>query len=295
MSDTTDENFNARHPDSVFNAQYPYNQSTITRSGHEIHINDTPGSESIKIAHTKGSYVEIGPSGETTMVSVDKAYHYYNDGFTETVDGHKDLKIEGGYNINTGDSGINQCTSGDMTVTAGGEIIIGSSETVHIHSNDDLSLTTEGDLVSQISGSVYSTAQGESIETLVGSKTINALGDIALTTLGGASIAGVTGVAINGGTDVSIFGGVDVSVSAAGIVEIVSPVAIKLSVGPAGAPVSSIVLTPAGIIITSPTVTINGGVTTINSAGATNINSGGVTDINSAGIISMIAPLVSII
>ena len=59
---------NRRHPESTFEATYPYNQSTITRSGHEIHINDTPEKESLRVAHTKGSYVEIDKDGRTSPI-----------------------------------------------------------------------------------------------------------------------------------------------------------------------------------------------------------------------------------
>ena len=44
---------NEKHPDSTYAAQYPYNSSTVTKSGHEIDIDDTKGAERIKIAHTK--------------------------------------------------------------------------------------------------------------------------------------------------------------------------------------------------------------------------------------------------
>ena len=104
---------NNRHPDSDFNAQYPYNQSTLTRSGHEIHINDSPGSESLKIAHRKGTYVEINQDGRWIQTVVEKGYNYYKDGLTETVDGHKDIKIAGNLNSNV-DNSINDVVGGTI-------------------------------------------------------------------------------------------------------------------------------------------------------------------------------------
>ena len=89
MSDTN----NRRHPPSTFEAEYPYNQATVTRGGHEFHINDTPDKESLRIAHTKGSYVEIDKDGRTVVNSIGKAYYYMCDGFTTSVDGHHDLLV----------------------------------------------------------------------------------------------------------------------------------------------------------------------------------------------------------
>jgi hypothetical protein len=115
---------NRRHPESTFEATYPYNQSTITRSGHEIHINDTPEKESLRVAHTKGSYVEIDKDGRTVINSVGKAYYYMCDGFTTTVDGHYDLKVKGVMNVNV-DGSVNEQTAGNRYTSAGGEYTVG--------------------------------------------------------------------------------------------------------------------------------------------------------------------------
>ena len=69
MSDTNNNN---RHPDSIAHAEYPYNQSTVTRSGHEFHVNDTPGHESIREAHTTGTMREINKDGDQINVVVGK-------------------------------------------------------------------------------------------------------------------------------------------------------------------------------------------------------------------------------
>jgi hypothetical protein len=132
------DNFNAKHPDSVFQAEYPYNQSTVTRSGHEIHVNDTPGNESLKISHTKGSYVEIDSYGRWVQVVADKAYNYYKDGFSETVDGHKDVKVHGAYNLNV-DNSTNEVTKGNNYKGVGGDynIIVGGTQYNHVGANKD--------------------------------------------------------------------------------------------------------------------------------------------------------------
>jgi hypothetical protein len=48
-----------RLPDSSFKAQYPWNATHVSRSGHEFHVDDTPGAERIRQAHRTGSYWEL--------------------------------------------------------------------------------------------------------------------------------------------------------------------------------------------------------------------------------------------
>jgi hypothetical protein len=122
MSDNPD---NRRHPESTFEAKYPYNQSTITRSGHEIHINDTPGSESLRVAHTKGSYIEIDKDGRTVLNSAGGAHYYFSKGFTTTVDGNYDLKVAGVQNVNV-DGSVSEQTTGNRYLNAGGDVEIGA-------------------------------------------------------------------------------------------------------------------------------------------------------------------------
>jgi len=121
MSDTN----NRRHPPSTFEAEYPYNQATVTRGGHEFHINDTPGKESLRISHTKGSYVELDKDGRTVVNSIGKAYYYMCDGFSTTVDGHYDLKVKGVMNVNV-DGSVSEETAGNRYTAAGGNFVLGA-------------------------------------------------------------------------------------------------------------------------------------------------------------------------
>jgi len=129
-------NKNVKHPDSSFAAQYPYNQATITRSGHEIDIDDTPGAERLKVSHTAGTYIEIDSFGMWTQVVVDKAYMYYKDGVSETIDGHKDVKIAGTLNVNV-DGSVSEQTAGAHRFGTGGDSvnIIGGNQSTHVNHN----------------------------------------------------------------------------------------------------------------------------------------------------------------
>jgi hypothetical protein len=165
MSDSN----NRRHPESTFEATYPYNQSTITRSGHEIHINDTPEKESLRVAHTKGSYVEIDKAGRTVVNSVGKAYYYMCDGFSTTVDGHYDLKVKGVMNVNV-DGSVSEQTEGNRYMAAGGDYVLGvggtSSETVV----NDKYESIGADKTIAIKGSEYKSISGDSATSVTGVK-----------------------------------------------------------------------------------------------------------------------------
>ena len=58
-----------------------------------------PGEEAISQRHTGGSYIEIDKNSSIRQTSVGKAYYYMADGFTQTVDGHSDVKVLGSHSF----------------------------------------------------------------------------------------------------------------------------------------------------------------------------------------------------
>lgn len=56
-------------PASAYAAEYPYNATHTTRSGHAIEVDDTPGAERIHVYHKSGAYVEIFPDGQIVTKS----------------------------------------------------------------------------------------------------------------------------------------------------------------------------------------------------------------------------------
>jgi hypothetical protein len=183
MSDTN----NRRHPESTFEAEYPYNQSTITRSGHEIHINDTPDKESLRIAHTKGSYVEIDKDGRTVVNSVGKAYYYMCDGFSTTVDGHYDLKVAGVMNVNI-DGSVSEQTAGNRYLSAGGDHVINVGGTLSKTVISDKYESIGGDETTGVSGAEYRSIGAESVTQVKGVKTDILENDWAVTSSGNIEI-----------------------------------------------------------------------------------------------------------
>lgn len=228
-------NDNQRYPGSDFTAEYPYNQATISRSGHEFHINDTPGSESLRIGHRKGTFAEINQDGKLTVNVVSKASYYLQDSLTETVDGHRDMKMSGSLNINA-DNAINMQTAGDWTEGSGGNRIsgvggsyslitafdkseaIGADRTTKVQLNDlesvGLSKVTTCTTKTDIVASVHSMSSGTSTEIMSGGTVriagkqiildaddimiMTRAGPITLSSALNIAITGVSAVNING-------------------------------------------------------------------------------------------------
>jgi hypothetical protein len=166
MSDTN----NRRHPPSTFEAEYPYNQATVTRGGHEFHINDTPDKESLRIAHTKGSYVEIDKDGRTVVNSVGKAYYYMCDGFSTTVDGHYDLKVKGVMNINV-DGSVSEETAGNRYTASGGNFVSVAGGNLTEKVVGDRTDLVGGKHITRIKGNESKNIDGKSVTKIADSKT----------------------------------------------------------------------------------------------------------------------------
>lgn len=165
----SDVDYNTRNPDSSFNTEYPYNQATITRSGHEFYINDAPGMESLRIAHTKGTFVEINETGKLNLVAVDKAYFYYKDGVTDTIDGHKDVLIAGALKT-TVENSMEEIVSGNRYNTIGGDGVLTVAQSYQETILNDHGEVVGGRRTTRIEGSSETSILGDKVETVEGVK-----------------------------------------------------------------------------------------------------------------------------
>lgn len=108
-----------------YNAQYPYNHSHATESGHLIEYDDTPNHERINIQHRSGAYIEIHPDGHI-VIAANKLHQ-------QGTELH--IGIEGNASLDIG---------GDMRASVGGSAYVGAREEVAIESIGDVSVKTEG-------------------------------------------------------------------------------------------------------------------------------------------------------
>jgi len=56
-------NNESNEPVTSYDSKYPYNNATITESGHTFELDDTPGAERVSLSHRTGTFFEIHPSG----------------------------------------------------------------------------------------------------------------------------------------------------------------------------------------------------------------------------------------
>lgn len=165
MSDT-----NRRHPLSNFSTEYPYNQATITRSGHEFHVNDAPGNESLKVSHTTGTYVEIESTGRWVQTVVEKVYNYFKNTFTMTVDSHADIKVGGTYNFNV-DKSSYESVATNKTTGVGGDLLDGVGGVRQLHTEKDRFESINGTSTTAIRGDMFTEVEGTSVTDIKGTRT----------------------------------------------------------------------------------------------------------------------------
>ena len=117
---------NTIRDDSDITRVYPYNHVSESESGHLVEFNDTPGSESISVAHRSGTYSEVDQDGDTTVKVVGNS--------SEIIAKDKYITIDEDMNVTVGGNVIS-------TVTGGKTEKAGSLE---INSDDEVSITSEG-------------------------------------------------------------------------------------------------------------------------------------------------------
>jgi len=165
---------NQRNIKIPFKSEYPLNWEFQTRSGHKFRMNDTDGGESIMIQHTNGTIIDIGMDGMSVTVR-GKTTHYYNDGFSETVDGHKDVKIRGALNVNVSNS-ISEKVTKNWYVGVGGDYLIGVNGNKTSFVGADNFSTVSGNEIVSIEGSENNHVQGDSVKQIDGKK-VDMIGD----------------------------------------------------------------------------------------------------------------------
>lgn len=160
-----------RLPPSTYDAKYPFNRVTVTESGHEIHLDDSPGARRIRIAHASGTYTEISNDGKKVEVTVSGKHEYVKGGVTETVDKNVDQKVGGSYRQNvSGDTHtevkgqVSQAIGGDQTSIIGGDIITAAKGDVVMAARGGLHLTAAGGSNTKVEGSEKKVVDGSSTQ-----------------------------------------------------------------------------------------------------------------------------------
>jgi GH24 family phage-related lysozyme (muramidase) len=179
-------NFQWSEPYPAYNPEYPYDNATVTESGHVFELDDTPGSERIHIAHRSGSYVEWFPTG-TKVEKVTKSNY-------QIVMADDYLHVMGKVAISIDGDCLVRC-NGDMITEVGGK----------------MTANVAGDLDYSVGGAFNVQAQSinlsaENDATLIGDQ-VFVTGSSSVDVSGGVTTIGSDGdLNINAGADLNLEG-----------------------------------------------------------------------------------------
>lgn len=144
-------------PESAANTDYqpvyPYNNITLTESGHSFEMDDTPTRERVRLQHRSGTFIEMHPNG-------DEVHKVYGDGYEITIKnknvlikGHCNITVEGDCNMQVlGD--FNHSVKGDYNLEVAGKMnqrVVGD---ISISSDEDVSITAN----ENFGGAIYLSA-----------------------------------------------------------------------------------------------------------------------------------------
>jgi hypothetical protein len=162
-----------RLPNTSYATQYPHNQCFVTKCGHEIHFDNTPGKERIRITHAKGTYTEWSADGNRTDFTVGHHQDYRKGGWTMTIDENGDVKIAGHSRINIS-GGEHKTTKGDSDSVTGGHssIVVGGNAKIAVAG--DAYMGVKGDMNMNVGGSVSMKVAGDMTMETQGTHTIKA-------------------------------------------------------------------------------------------------------------------------
>jgi len=152
---------------SGYKTKYPHNQAFLSKAGHEIHVDNTPGSERIRVAHKSGSYVEINPDGAKVEYTVGHSQSYHKGGHTETFDHNKDSGVRGHQRDNV-HGGKNSTSKGDSDSVAGGHInviVVGNAKIAvagdgYMGVKGNMNMNIKGNMSMKVAGSTSMETKG---------------------------------------------------------------------------------------------------------------------------------------
>lgn len=128
--------------------EYPYNNATVTDSGHSFELDDTPNRERVRLFHRKGTFIEFHPNGDQVVRVVGKDYEITASDKNVSIGGNCNLTIEGDYSLKV-KGNYNVEVDGDYTQKISGHV-----QKLNANSSSRDNSLTEGDLVLGATGKV---------------------------------------------------------------------------------------------------------------------------------------------
>lgn len=122
-------------PTTPYAAVYPDNDVLVTKSGHVVEYDDTPGAERISIFHKSGTFEEFHPDGTKVDRIIGNSYEINLSEKRILVGGDWDIFVNGDHRINVAGE-VYYKVGGGVTFDTDLVRILGNSEaTDHISSN----------------------------------------------------------------------------------------------------------------------------------------------------------------
>ena len=171
-------------PEIPYNAQYPYNKTIHTESGHVIEMDDTPGSERLHVYHKSGTFIELDQSGSVVKRTLGSSYEFIDRNNKLSIVGDDNISIGGNMKVFVaanaiievqGDTNL-KCLN-DVTVEAAGKLDLSATEeinlrsaNINIQSTNFTNMKTEGNIFVSANVSIHnkcnSTMFTETLDTL---------------------------------------------------------------------------------------------------------------------------------
>lgn len=155
-SDDNDSGVGFSEPFQEYSGEYPYVQTTRSKSGHSITMDDTPDFERLEFRHRSGSSDTVNPSGTRVQKIIGDGYILIEQNGYIDISGTMKLNVCGTANIQILGN-LNQVVEGDVVQRIRGDV------------DQDIS----GDVTEVISGDVESLIRGNVKETIVGDVVTN--------------------------------------------------------------------------------------------------------------------------
>lgn len=127
-------------PQSEYAAEYPYNHTLTTVSGHVVEFDDTPKSERVHIYHKSGAYIEIFPDGRiVTKSPKDNIEISIGDKNVVSDEGAINLSAKKNVNLVSTDGEGSIVAKGDVGILSqDGSALLGASNNVEIEAKKTL-------------------------------------------------------------------------------------------------------------------------------------------------------------
>jgi hypothetical protein len=287
-------------PKSAFAAEYPYNHTYQSESGHTMEFDDTPNAERVSLNHKSGTFQEMRPDGSQVNKIIGDGYTVIDRNGVITIEGKANVHVGGSCNIYVANNcnltvggNTNIDTHGNVDWKVGGNMNLAVKGTFATRVDGDYSMDVNGNIDSATSGS-WRLGSATSVDILSNNKiNIDATSDINIKSDAKANVFGAeTNIKASGKTNIQA--GSTMNVKGGGATNVDGAI-ITVNPGSAGSAVTASDGTPPDITIVADPVSPmtpsepefvggGGGVSPEEAKGMDYDGEDGIADSNAAGI-----------